>query len=490
MSDRITFLLNGETIEAAGVDPAMTLLDWLRDNPRLRGTKEGCAEGDCGACTVMLERRAASGAIDRRAVTSCILMLGQIDGLGVRTIEGIGAPGTPGLFLQQAMAEGGGTQCGFCTPGFILAGAALLAVNDDPTIDDIHDAIAGNLCRCTGYRPIVEAFQSGAAQYRRRAGNESGGAVASDDLGARLDMVGAATRGERQFEAEGRRFHAPKSLAQLLALRESRPHAVLVAGATDLGLLAGRDRNPPAELIGVTGVAELNELASTADGLTVGAAVTYHEALPLLLGVWPELTDYLMRLGSAQIRSSGTLGGNLATASPIGDMAPVLIALGAEVRLASARGERVLPVEDFLTGYRKSALSAGEVIRAITIPPRRSGEHLVVEKLSRRRDQDISTLTAAFRVTLADGVVQDCRVAFGGMSDRVVRPRAVEHALNGVSLSRESLVPAQAALAASFAPIDDVRAPASYRRKAAANLLTRMALKLTCPDLVLELDRL
>jgi xanthine dehydrogenase small subunit len=487
MTDCITFLLNDVTTKADGVDPATTLLDWLRNNPQLRGTKEGCAEGDCGACTVILERRTAAGAIDRRAVTSCILMLGQVDGLGVRTIEGIGAPGTPGQFLQKAMAEGGGTQCGFCTPGFILAGEALLRANAAPGLHEIHDAIAGNLCRCTGYRPIVEAFQSGAAQYRQHV-EETG--VSPDALEQKLAGIAAATVGERSFATVGRDFHAPKSLSHLFALRAQHPDAMLVAGATDLGLLAGRDRNPPEELIAVSGVGELNELRTSCEGQTIGAAVTYQDASPVLLAAWPELTDYLARLGSAQIRGSGTIGGNLATASPIGDMAPVLIALRAQVRLASVNGERALPVEDFLLGYRRTALAAGEVIRAITIPPRRAGEMLVAEKLSRRRDQDISTLTAALRVTLIEGVVQDCSIAFGGMADRVMRAAAVEDALRNTRLSPETLAPAQAALMTSFAPIDDVRAPAAYRRRAAANLLMRMVLKLTRPDLVLELDRL
>jgi xanthine dehydrogenase small subunit len=487
MSDCITFLLNDKPITVDGVDPATTLLDWLRSNPQMRGTKEGCAEGDCGACTVILERRTAAGTIDRRAVTSCILMLGQVDGLGVRTIEGIGGPGTPGHFLQKAMAEGGGTQCGFCTPGFIMAGEVLLRANSAPTPHDIHDAIAGNLCRCTGYRPIVEAFQNGAALYRRHT-DEPG--ASSDELGLRLDAIAAAAAGERFFVTPARRFHAPKSLSQLFALRARYPDAILLAGATDLGLLAGRDRNPPAELIAVSGVAELNELGSSSEGLTIGAATTYHDAAPLLLTVWPELADYLARFGSAQIRGSGTIGGNLATASPIGDMAPVLIALRAQVKLASVGGERTLPVEDFLVGYRRTALTFGEVIRAITIPPRRPGELFAAEKLSRRRDQDISTLTAALRVMMVEGVVQDCSIAFGGMADRVMRAPAVEDALRNMRLLPETLAPARAALAASFVPIDDVRAPAAYRRSAAANLLTRMALKLMRPDLALELDRL
>jgi xanthine dehydrogenase small subunit len=485
MTDAISFLLNGERVSAAGVDPATTLLDFLRDNPRLRGTKEGCAEGDCGACTVILERPTADGTRDRRAVTSCILLLGQVDGLGIRTIEGIGGPGTPGEALQTAMAESGGTQCGFCTPGFVMAGEALLAANPAPNESEIHDAIAGNLCRCTGYRPIVEAVQTAAATLRRDGRSDAGATDA-----AALARLAEETRGPRRFESDARQFHKPASLDELLTLRAAHPDAVLVAGATDLGLLAGRDRKPPAALIGLLGVPELNSLTTTPDGLTIGAAVAYHDALPLLLAQWPELTAYLTRLGSAQIRGLGTIGGNLATASPIGDMPPALIALGAAVHLASAAGTRVLPVEDFLTGYRRCALAPGEVIRAITLPARRDGEQLVAEKLSRRRDQDISTLTAALRVTLKDGRVADCRLAFGGMADRVVRATTVEAALTGTDLSPAALAPAQAALQAAFTPIDDVRAPASYRRRAAANLLTRMALKLTRPDLVLELDAL
>jgi len=468
MSDVIQFLLNGRAVSLVEIDPTTTLLDWLRLNPALRGTKEGCAEGDCGACTVTLERLTPVGAVERRAVTSCILMLGQIHGSGVRTVEGVGDPGTPGRHLQQAMADGGGTQCGFCTPGFIMAGHALLHDNAAPSTHEIHDAIAGNLCRCTGYRPIVDAIRASAIAVQRDhrvlvdAAGENRRVVGPCDaaLARSLETLKAAASGRRTFLSTGRIFHAPEDLDAALRLRATRPHAIMLAGGTDLGPLVGRDRTPPAEIISLSGVRDLTSVQDTQQGLLIGAAVTYRDATAALLGSWPELAEYLARLGSAQIRALGTIGGNLGTASPIGDMLPVLIALDAEVLTATEHGRRRMDVADFLTGYHRNALAADEIITGIALPARQPGTLVFADKLSRRRDQDISSVTAAFRLRLDGDRVADVRIAFGGMADRPVRAMAVEAELAGKVWSPQVLRQAAAVVRTTFTPRDDLRAPA------------------------------
>src|SRR5215831_14675466 len=294
MADHIRFTLNDRTVELSGVSPMTTLLDWLRDHRGLRGTKEGCAEGDCGACTVVLER--ADGR--REAMNSCIALVGQMDGQSIRTVEGLlGKDGAPHP-VQAAMAEADATQCGFCTPGFVMTAYAFAAGGEKPELETIHDALAGNLCRCTGYRPIVQAMA----------------AVAG------LAIEPAARRPARRGSASFGSFHAPRSLGDLLALRSAHPEALLLAGATDLGLLASRSRRPPAELIHVAHVPELLVVRDDQESLTIGAAVSYAQAMPALVANYPALKPYLSRLGSRQIRTMGTLGGNIGTASPIGDM--------------------------------------------------------------------------------------------------------------------------------------------------------------------------
>ena len=317
MADCIRFVLNDQPVELDGVSPMTTLLDWLREHRGLKGTKEGCAEGDCGACTVVLERDGRC-----EAMNSCIALLGQIDGQAVRTVEGLQGIGGAPHAVQTAMAESDATQCGFCTPGFVMSAYAFAAGGEKPDLDTVHDALAGNLCRCTGYRPIVAAMTKVAG-------------LAVEPAPALPMRAGSAS-----FDGC---FHAPRSLADLLALRTKHPDALLLAGATDLGLLASRSRKPPAAVIHVAHVPELTAVSDTDKQVTIGAAASYAQAMPVLIPNYPALKTYLARLGSRQIRTMGTLGGNIGTASPIGDMPPVLIALEARLKLTSARGERELP---------------------------------------------------------------------------------------------------------------------------------------------------
>ena len=464
MADGVRFILNDQPVDVSDVSPMTTLLDWLRDHRGLKGTKEGCAEGDCGACTVVLER--ADGR--REAINACIALLGQIDGQAVRTVEGLRRPdGTPHP-VQTAMADADATQCGFCTPGFVMSAYAFAAGGEKPDAETIHDALAGNLCRCTGYRPIVE--------------------VMTKIAGLPIEAAPAAPL--RTGSASFGPFHAPRSLDALLALRAQHPAALLLAGATDLGLLASRSRKPPAEIIHVAHVPELTAIGEDKESITIGAAATYAEAMPLLIAHHPALKVYLARLGSRQIRTMGTIGGNIGTASPIGDMPPVLLALEAKLTLVSLRGTRDLAREDFFLGYRKTALAADEVIQNLTLPKLWPGELFFCDKLSKRRDQDISTVAAGYRLRIKKGKIEDVRIGFGGMAATPKRADHVEQALKDQPFSPATFENAAAAVARDFQPIDDWRGSAAYRLTAAANLLRRLYWRIAEPQRAVEIEAL
>jgi len=459
MAGTIRFTLNGTAVEIAGLSPMTTLLDWLRDHRQLKGTKEGCAEGDCGACTVVLER--SNGR--HEAMNSCIAMLGQMDGQSIRTVEGLAA--RDGVHpVQRAMAEADATQCGFCTPGFVMSAYAYASGGEPPDLETIHDALAGNLCRCTGYRPIVDAMKT-------VVGLATGPAVLPEARQATADFEGM--------------FYAPRSLVELLRMRAMHRGVPLLAGGTDLGLLASRSRTPPKAVIHVAHVPELRVIDTSPKEITLGAAVTYAEAMPVLMGAFPALRPYLARLGSRQIRTLGTIGGNIGNASPIGDMPPVLIALEARLKLASLRGARELPLEDFFLGYRKTALESYEVIQSVTVPRLWPGETFHCDKVSKRRDQDISTVAGAYRLRIKEGRLEDARLAFGGMAATPKRARHAEAAL-----LKEGFDAARVALAQDFQPVDDWRGTAAYRLQVAANLLRRLELRLADPQRPVEVEAL
>ena len=424
----IAFTLNGAPVQTAA-RPTTTLLDWLRGQG-LTGTKEGCAEGDCGACTVVLEDASA-----RAPVNACLAVLGQLHGRHIRTVEGLPPE------LPRILAEADGTQCGFCTPGIVMAAWAHTREGGDA-----HEALAGNLCRCTGYRPIVEAM-----------------ALMTDDAARAPSFTAApATWGD---------FHAPVTLAGALALRRAHPDAWLLAGGTDLGLRFAEHREHPA-VISLANVAELRGAIATTGGLRIGAAEPYAGLMPLLTGRFAALRPYFARLGSRQIRAMGTLGGNLGTASPIGDALPVLLALDAVVVTSARR----LKVTEFLRGYRRHALAADEIIVAVELPA--PDGPLFAEKLSRRHDQDISA------VSLVACLGPRPRIALGGMGPMAARARAAEAALTGHA--RGDFQAAAAALAQDFAPMDDWRGSAAWRLAAARGLMQRLWLRLAHPELPAE----
>ncbi|MBX9942978.1 MAG: xanthine dehydrogenase small subunit [Reyranella sp.] len=467
MADNIRFTLNDRPAEVGDASPMTTLLDWLRDHRGLKGTKEGCAEGDCGACTVVLEH----GDGRREAINACIALLGQVDGLSVRTVEGLaGSDGAPHP-VQIAMAEADATQCGFCTPGFVMSAYAFAAGGEPADPDVIHDALAGNLCRCTGYRPIVEAMTK----------------VAGMPVAPAPAPVAPVRTGSAVF---GDAFFAPRSLADLLKLRAAHPEALLMAGATDLGLLASRSRRPPAAVIHVAHVPELTAIGGDKERITIGAAATYAEAQPVLLAAYPALKTYLARLGSRQIRNLGTIGGNIGTASPIGDMPPVLLALEASLTLASVRGVRRLPLDAFFLGYRKTALAPDEVIQSLSMPRLWPGEVFFCDKVSKRRDQDISTVAGAYRLRIKDGIIEGIRTGFGGLAATPKRAASVERALQGQPFTPATFEAAAEAVKEDFQPIDDWRGTAAYRLAVAANLLRRLYRRIAEPGRPVEVEAL
>jgi xanthine dehydrogenase small subunit len=483
MAEAVRFLLGHEPCELRKFDPNLTVLNWLREVARRTGTKEGCAEGDCGACTVVLGELAGDR-IRYRAVNACILFVPQLDARQLITVEHL--RGSDGSLhpVQQAMVECHGSQCGFCTPGFVMSLFALYHEDRAPTRQRTLDAIAGNLCRCTGYRPIVEAARR---MYEIGAG---------DQFHARepetIAQLEAFRGGERlAFAHGGKRYFAPRRVDDLAALCEHFPSACLLAGGTDVALWVTKQHRDLDTLIYVGEVEELQRLEATDTHLEIGAAVTYTDAVAALGARWPGFGELIRRLGSVQIRNSGTIGGNVANGSPIGDSMPALIALGAELVLRKGAARRSMTLEDFYLDYRKTALQPGEFVELVRVPLPQAGEQFRCYKLSKRFDQDISALLGAFNIRLAKGRVAEVRIAYGGMAAIPKRAIECEQALRGRPWTEATIAQGRAALAREFAPISDMRASAAYRLLAAQNLLSKFHVETSAPAVptrVLELE--
>lgn len=467
MRSEIKFLRRGQGVQLSGTAPTLTLLDYLRLTEHAVGTKEGCAEGDCGACTVVLRKR-IDGKLHYQAVNSCILLAGQADGAEVITVEDLAENGTLHP-VQQQLVEQHGTQCGFCTPGFVMALFALYHADRATKVDRdaVNDWIAGNLCRCTGYRPIVEAAL---ASCRGPAADR----FAADEKAA-LKALSAIDDDDDLFVGSDEQFFAaPASLKILAKLYGAHPDAVLVAGATDVGLWITKKLQTLPKIIWLGRVRELAEIERAADGVTFGAMVTHEAALPHLSAIDPDLGELMRRFAGKQVRSVGTIGGNIANGSPIGDTPPALIALGATLRLQKGDKHRTLALENFFVAYGKQDRSPGEFVHSVHVPKLEKNERFRCYKISKRFDSDISAVMGAFKLTVQSSRISAARIAFGGMAATPKRAAQAEAALTGADLTKEaSWQPALAALDRDFTPITDQRAGAEYRATVARALLRK-----------------
>jgi xanthine dehydrogenase small subunit len=462
----LQFIRNGRVVRLTQYSPRTTLLDWLRLEERSTGTKEGCAEGDCGACAVVLARR-RGGRMVYEPINSCITLLGQLDGAELITVENL-AEGGRLHPVQTAMARQHGSQCGFCTPGIVMSlFAHYHECGGISTRDKITDALAGNLCRCTGYRPIVEA------------GLEACGASADDQFARntaeRLQALDALDDAADLFVGDDTAFFAaPAGEESLARLYARHPDATIVAGATDVGLWITKKLAPIEKIIHVGRVAELSGIDETAGGCAFGAIVSLARAAPVLGSIDPDVAEVLRRFGSIQVRACGTVGGNIANGSPIGDLAPMLIAMGAEIELRHGEQIRKLPLEDFFLDYGKQDRKPGEFVRRLLVPKLPSATHFRAYKISKRFDEDISAVLGAFCLKVERGRISEARVAFGGMAGIPKRARRVEESLRGLTLAEARRWQSAAdAVTADFTPLTDLRASSAYRNRVAGNLVIK-----------------
>jgi len=481
----IRFYHRGQIQEVQGLPPTTTVLQWLREHAHHCGTKEGCAEGDCGACTVLVGELQGEQELQLRNVNACIMFLPSLDGRALLTVEDLGSSAQALNPVQQALVDCHGSQCGFCTPGFAVSMQAVYerhqAAGTRPTRQQLADDLAGNLCRCTGYRPILDAgermFDAPAAPLERAPI-----IAALQALRADADLH---YRGPNPVTGTEDCFHIPRSLPDLATLRMSKPGARLLAGATDVGLWVNKQHKQLGDVIFLGAVPELREIRSEPfqglPGLWIGAGASLEDAWGALAEQLPPLRELWLRFASPPVRHAGTLGGNIANGSPIGDGAPALIALGADIVLRRGDAQRRLPLQDFYLDYMKNALQPGEFVEALHLPLPAAGTQLRAYKIAKRYDSDISAVCGVFALRVEAGVVSEARLAFGGMAAIVKRAAQAEAALLGRPWSEASARAAADALAQDFTLLSDMRASAAYRLQVAQNLMRRCWLE-TRPD--------
>ncbi len=463
----IRFFHQGHVVNLAGCPPTRTVLEWLREDAHCTGTKEGCAEGDCGACTVVLGELDGHGELTLRPINACIQFVPTLDGRALFTVEDLKRGGALHP-AQQAMVDCHGSQCGFCTPGFVMSLWACYERHQTcgsvPSRQQLADDLSGNLCRCTGYRPILDAgqrmFEPAAVPL------------------ARAPVVAAlqALRADPPLQL-GTAYAAPRTLEDFAALRAARPQAQILAGSTDMGLWVTKQFRDLPELIYIGGVNELQRVEVLHGALHIGAAASLEAAWQALAAHWPALRDLWLRFASPSIRAAGTMGGNVANGSPIGDSAPVLMALDATIVLRRGDQVRQMPLADFYTGYMRNLLQPGEFVQALTVPLPSPAEQVRAYKVSKRFDCDISAVCAGFAIALDGDVLTDVRWAFGGMAATVQRAAHAEAAVRGQPWNQSTMQAAMAALAQDFTPLSDARASAPYRLQVAQNLIQRLWLE-------------
>ncbi|MER9053808.1 xanthine dehydrogenase small subunit [Mesorhizobium sp. M0213] len=482
--NEIRFILNGEDVALGAVAPDQTLLDWLRLDRSLSGTKEGCAEGDCGACTVLVGRLSA-GRLVYESVNACIRFLGSLDGTHVVTVEHLRGGAGKLHPVQQAMVDFHGSQCGFCTPGFVMSLYALWMRSPEPSDAAIEKALQGNLCRCTGYEAIMRAARA----------ISSYGKAAKDPLAAERKAVTAKLEamkdGSRiEIGSANKRLIVPANADDLASVLVKEPGATIVAGSTDVGLWVTKHMRDIAPAIFIGNLDGLCGISEDKGVISIGAGVTYSEAFSTLAKRIPALGPLFDRIGGDQVRNMGTIGGNIANGSPIGDTPPPLIALGARLTLRRGDKRRTIPLEDFFIAYGQQDRQPGEFVEAVHVPVPAGETKFAVYKITKRRDEDITAALGAFFLKLAeDGTVADVRIAYGGMAATPKRAFGVEKALLGRPWTEATVEAAMAAYAGDFTPLTDMRASAEYRALAARNLLLRFFAETTGTRAPIQVSR-
>lgn len=468
MRDKIRFLFRDEIREITNPSPTQTILEWLRLDIDQTGTKEGCAEGDCGACTVVVGELYGND-IRYLAINSCIAFLPTLDGKHLLTIEDIrGADG--GLHpLQQALLEHHGSQCGFCTPGVVMSLFAHYHAQGAVDRSAIDNTLAGNLCRCTGYGSIISAAQSVLVNDEKRSNQELDKTIDTLKGIKPLDSVALSYHDQK--------YYAPASVEQLAKLLQKHPDAILLSGGTDVGLWVTKQHRRLSPVIYIGNITELNAINMSDGHIEIGAGASFSDTIELLTNHFPDFGEVLRRIGATQIRNLGTIGGNIGNGSPIGDTPPILIALGATLRLRSVAGVREIPLQDYFIDYGVQDRRPDEFIESISVPMLNDKALFGAYKVSKRFDEDISAVLAAFRLEIVNGSIQEATIAYGGMAATPRRASACEQTLVGACWNEITVEQAMEALARDYSPLTDWRASASYRSKVAANLLRRFWLE-------------
>jgi xanthine dehydrogenase small subunit len=479
----LKFLLNDQPVTLKNVSATQTLLDFLRLERTMRGTKEGCAEGDCGACTVLVGRL-ENGALKYEAVNSCIRFVGSLDGAHVVTIEHL--KGKDGALhpIQAAMVTHHGSQCGFCTPGFVMSLYAMWMAEDEPDVATIERYLQGNLCRCTGYQPIIKAALDIAAH-----GQLNDDYLVAERASVIKQLEALQDDALVEIESENETFFAPANLDQLAEICAQNPKATIVAGSTDVGLWVTKFMRDISPVIFTSRLHDFRDVRVEDDRLIIEGGATYSDMLAVIDEHLPQLSAFWRRIGGEQVRNMGTIGGNIANGSPIGDTPPPFIALGAELTLRKGDKRRTLPLEKFFIEYGKQDRAPGELVEKISVPLPQDEHHFAAYKISKRRDEDISALCGAFFVALDGDKISDIRIAFGGMAGTPKRSTHVENALKGAPWTERSITEAKSFFAKDFSPLSDWRASADYRLLAAQNLLERFFIERSDEDAI-SLDQL
>lgn len=473
MHDKVRFILAGQVVEVRNCKPTRTVLEFLREDKGLTGTKEGCAEGDCGACTVVVGELHGDG-IRYQAVNSCIQFLPTLDGKQLVTVEDLADSNTDLHAVQQAMVDQHGSQCGFCTPGFVMSLFAMYHDAPERNVEraEIDLGLAGNLCRCTGYAPIVRAAEQALkAQRKDRFSEERKQAIEQ--------LKSIQPTGTLDVVNDNGRFFAPRSINELCELLQNHPQAIMVAGATDVGLWVTKQLRKLDTVIYLGAVAELKLIEDDGNNLKIGAVVSYTDATDAITARYPAFRPLIERIGATQVRNAGTIGGNIANGSPIGDMPPGLIAAGARLTLRNTKGQRSIDLEDYFISYGKQDLRAGECVEQIRLPVPPDDQIFATYKVCKRFEQDISAVCGAFSLQIENGTVKNARVCFGGMAEIPKRAAACEQTLNGKTWNLETINQAMQAMLDDFTPLTDMRASAQYRMRVAQNLLHRFFLEHT-----------